>query len=387
MVRSLRLLLVVLGLTLAVGIPLAWANAVPVAINISPVGPTPAGLQSVVTFDARGAPAAANAGYYSRPVLISNNTLGGLAKGLARRAIPVAAFSAAVAAAGWAIDELTKQVQTPGQGEPTIPTGGSYWSNGMSGNFFSTPQGAAKDAEQFVPPSYAPLSLGSLQTTPTGVQYYGLCSGAVGGCVQGWIAVTLYQNIPAPVPNAGYAPAQAVPDADLANMVKNTPALWNDALRNPDGSVNRNPDVQAAAQALANELANQTGPQPDPTENWDDGNQGGEPQPGTTAQEWPGFCSWATTVCDWIDWTQQEPVYGDEDEYELPIIDPLENAPTWQSGLGSGVCPSPRVVDTFVGTISIPFDIFCQLAEMLRGLVIAAAYLSAAYILLGVRRG
>lgn len=393
MVRFVRCLLVVLGLTLALGVPFVWANAVPVPISIGAHSSVPTGLQSTVTFDARGVGGAANAGYYTRPVLVSNNTLGGLAKGMVRRAAPVAAMTAAITAAGWAIDELTKQVMDGPKPEipGPVPPGGVYYS--YHSQYYSSAAAAEAAVKARMDYPGAPHTShrytgGDFANLKAVCQHHEAWSSGQHLSYEYFAEHVNETPFPAPYPWADAIPQpQPVPDAALGELVKDNPALWDQALRNPDGSVNRNPDVMAAAQALAAELANEAGPQPDPTAEWDTGQQGGDPQPGATAQEWPGFCAWASKVCEWIDWTQQEPIYADEDEYQLPIIDPLENAPTWQSGLGNGVCPTPRVVETFVGTISVPFDIFCQLAELLRGLVIAAAYLTAAYILLGVRRG
>lgn len=53
----------------------------------------------------------------------------------------------------------------------------------------------------------------------------------------------------------------------------------------------------------------------------------------------------------------------------------------------SGSCPSPRTVNLHGGlTLSIPLDLMCEFARMIRPLIVAAAYLGAAMMLVGAAR-
>lgn len=403
MVRFLRgffVVLAVAALTLSAGLVFAQAAPLPVPISIQPVAATPTGLQTMATFDARGIGGAANAGYYTRPVLVSNNTLGGLARGLMRRAVPVAAMIAAVEAMGWAIDELTGQVMDGPVVPQTAPPGTSYvvTRNKYFPDFGTAGAWTIAYFNQAFP-SRAPWTYQGLTQcgTPSSSGSY-TCKlkiqDGVGGSPGYETAVYYPNNNPGSTIN--FEPfnwPQPVTDPQLGQVVRDNPNLWNDALRNPDGSVNRNPDVMNEAERLRDALTNPdpaTNPQPNPDAEWDTGYQGGQPQPNgqQAPQPWPAICEWAPNICSWLDWTQQEPIFEDEDDgLPLETVDPLEEMPEFNPGLGYGACPAPQEVNTFVGTISVPFDIFCQLAQTLAPLVLAAAWLTGAMIIVGLRRG
>lgn len=392
--HRLFVVLVAAALTLVPGVVFAQAAPnLPVPVHAAAQYASPSGLQSTVTFDARGLGGAANAGHYSRPVLVSNNTLGGLGRGLAKRTLPSLAFLAALEAAGWAIDELTRQVNSdPGVVGAPIPEGTPYfvYSSPTGPKYFAS-EGSIKayligvhNGEQ--PSWFQVSSLRTHQVSETSYTFY-----AEKDTVYGWASVgyaaSRYALAPANISEPSTAPTPAT-DSAIADLIKANPNVWHDALHNSDGSVNRNPDVMAASQALAAELAG-TDPaqQPSSDQGWDSGQQYGD-EPSSNAGDLPAACTWFAKLCEWIDWTQSDAILDDgEDEYEIPTIDPLEDAPTWNSGLGAGSCPAPRTLETFIGVVTVPFDIFCQLAAAIRGLILAAAYASAAFILLGVRRG
>lgn len=382
---SLRGYVLVLVAALAVILPGAVfsqaAGALPVPIAIAPQSAVASGLQSVVTFDARGVPAAANnAGYYSRPVLVSNNTLGGLANGLIRRALPVAAMIAAVEAAGWAIDELTKQVMIPGQAEG-LTEGQAAWCL-RDGN----------PPEPLMRCRLTPESWVGYQPTHPSFQFpivsvaYSSNSGSVSDFEGRSLSITAVPYSSSShvdeTPNSQPTPVSL---ADLGALVKNNPNLWMPALTNPDGSVNRNPDVNGAARALAQELASGA-PAPDPDAEWNTGQQAGNPppNPSATALDFPAFCSWASVVCDAIDWIR---LPAD------PLQDvgmPIENVPvthsTWVSGLGNGACPAPRSIGLSMGSFEMSYQAACDLAGYVRPLVIISALLLGAFIVVGAGR-
>lgn len=390
MVRSLRyrlcLLALVGGLTFSAG--WVFAGALPVPVNITPVASTPAGLQSVVTFDARGVGGAANAGYYSRPVLVSNNTLSGLANGLARRALPVAAFVGAVAAAGWAIDELTKQVMSaPAEEDRFVQPGAYYYIDSTVGH---THASAAASAQFMCSLASYPCAVDAALVDcggPGGNQCYARLRNTsnnetyIYGNNRGVNPYSYPYEVTSPL-----VQPHVIGSPQLADFIKNNPQLWNDALRNPDGSVNRNPDVQGEAQRLADELLDpEAVPQPDPTAEWDTGLQGGDPQNSPTALEFPVFCTWASKVCELADW-----LMADDDEEppanEIDWIDP-QAAVTWSSGLGGGSCPADVSASLpFGGEVTFPMGQFCEAADMIRPLVLVSAALIAAMIIGGYRR-
>lgn len=118
---------------------------------------------------------------------------------------------------------------------------------------------------------------------------------------------------------------------------------------------------------------------PDETEYPEDG----EPQ----LSDWPTFCSWADVVCDFIDW-----VKADDKPYEKPEV-PFEELPPepveWSSGLGSGACPAPWSFSVSIGGTTanpeISLQPLCDLASILRPLVIAISLVVAAFIIAGLR--
>lgn len=380
--RRLVGLLVALALTLGVGSAVAQSGSLPVPVNISPVGPSAGGgLSTVATFDARGVGGAANAGYYSRPVLVSRNTLGGLANGLLRRAAPVAAMVALVEAAGWVIDELTGQVLSGPPVPTTVPPGGQYWKNTFNNNTYPSAYAAAA--------AYSPngVSIHSCGVeNASGIQQ---CQATVDHPAWGppytvTFGVNGIRNLgtePFPLSHPGAQPAP-VPQSDLGQLVEQNPNVWNDALRNPDGSVNRNPDVMAEAQALANELA-AANPSPDPTSEWDTGNQGGDPQHSPTNIEFPNFCEWASVVCSAIDWLREPP--EPSQDVDMPEVD-LPGPSGWVSSLGQGSCPAPHIINLNLGTQVYEWDPWCDLAARIKPLVIASAAFAALLILAGVSR-
>lgn len=114
-------------------------------------------------------------------------------------------------------------------------------------------------------------------------------------------------------------------------------------------------------------------PEPDPTR-----------QPESIADEWPLFCDWAQPVCDVIDWFKQEaePV----EDPEMPWIED-EEIPSSPVSLPTGAgCPAPRQLPLAFGTVALEYDPFCQFADTIRPIVLAAAFLFAAFIVAGVRK-
>tara|TARA_R110001599_G_scaffold343286_3_gene565782 strand:+ start:2796 stop:4022 length:1227 start_codon:yes stop_codon:yes gene_type:complete len=109
-----------------------------------------------------------------------------------------------------------------------------------------------------------------------------------------------------------------------------------------------------------------------------------QPQPttGTTATEWPGFCSWAGVVCDFIDWFKDEPTPPESPDLPVTEVNPVE----WESGLGVGSCPANPVVE-MMGT-SLEYDLTnaCWGASNLfQPILIFLSLIAAAYIIIGAR--
>jgi hypothetical protein len=105
--------------------------------------------------------------------------------------------------------------------------------------------------------------------------------------------------------------------------------------------------------------------------------QGTTAPPMSPSSELPGFCEWATFIC--------EPFIGG-DQPDVPTLD-LET-PDYDSGLPSGgTCPQPYTFNTgFTGPMEISFQPACDLASAIRTPLIAISYLIAGFIVVGVRR-
>lgn len=104
--------------------------------------------------------------------------------------------------------------------------------------------------------------------------------------------------------------------------------------------------------------------------------------------ELPSFCSWAPVVCDFIDWFQDGDA-GEDPDLSSIMKNDEEFAKTEIISFGAAVCPAPHTIHISALSMSVDlsFDFFCQFAEYAKALVLAAAYIFAAYITLGVARG
>lgn len=102
--------------------------------------------------------------------------------------------------------------------------------------------------------------------------------------------------------------------------------------------------------------------------------------------ELPGFCDWASVVCDWIDWTQEEPT-NEPDISGLISDEDFEQSTDISFGTKS--CPPPQQIQlAFPDTIvDISYQPLCDFANIIYFMVMAASYITAAYISLGVSRG
>lgn len=111
-----------------------------------------------------------------------------------------------------------------------------------------------------------------------------------------------------------------------------------------------------------------------------------EPDPDTGGNgsfELPSFCSWATTVCSWMDWTQQMPE-GEEPDLKNLIQD-VDFVQSKTITFGKKQCPAPISLsfNNIIEPIEISFEPFCQLAEYIYFLIMVSAYILAIRITLG----
>jgi len=120
-----------------------------------------------------------------------------------------------------------------------------------------------------------------------------------------------------------------------------------------------------------NSVTNQTGDQPAA-----DASDSGDP---------PIDCDFFPTLCAFLEWFQGEPAL--EAAPQVPIVDVAGQ--DYTSPLdGVGSCPAPRTVSSPFGDFTLSYDAWCAFAVQVRPLVIAAAYIMAAFMLVGgLRRG
>lgn len=106
---------------------------------------------------------------------------------------------------------------------------------------------------------------------------------------------------------------------------------------------------------------------------------------GSPSFELPSFCTWASVVCEWLDWTQ-EPLDDDLDLSQIITDDDFER--DYSFSFGSSTCPEPIVfnVDFINQSVELSYQPACDLAGYAKPFVLISAYVFAIYIALGVVR-
>jgi hypothetical protein len=104
----------------------------------------------------------------------------------------------------------------------------------------------------------------------------------------------------------------------------------------------------------------------------------------TTSTELPAFCSYASKLCDWLDWSQAMPLDEEKKEVEIKTSDIAFNQTAYINVSAS--CPSPVSVSFGnFGNINIDFTMFCNVLSIVRPAIISASLLGAIFIVMGVR--
>lgn len=195
------------------------------------------------------------------------------------------------------------------------------------------------------------------------------------------------------VPSVDTIPLANTPatDSQLGDAVKNAPyQSVTDILNDPFTSGNwreRWPEIEPVASDIEDSIGYDV--EGTPTDNYDptivDGSTATPKpvtQPSTTATEWPVFCSWATVVCDFIDWFKEEPTPPETPELPTTEVQPVE----WESGLGSGSCPANPSVELMGTTLEYDLTNACWGASNLfQPILIFLSLIAAAYIIIGAR--
>jgi len=132
-----------------------------------------------------------------------------------------------------------------------------------------------------------------------------------------------------------------------------------------------------------------------------------DPTTGETALKLPGFCSWASPVCTFIDWTKAEWLEfvvtftalkdwlfedspaNDKDNTVDTVTPPIVPAQVAINFVGS--CPAPLTFSfQFYGQNykpSVPFDPVCEVAILVNPIIKICATIAAAFIAAGIRQG
>ena len=108
--------------------------------------------------------------------------------------------------------------------------------------------------------------------------------------------------------------------------------------------------------------------------------------------ELPAFCSWASKVCDFIDWVKKDPEQPQDGDSNLvePDNEPSFNIDDYANKSYvqfSGECPAPPVFNIFGGQITFPMDIICKGCEQMSWVFVAFAWLRAVMIVFFVSKG
>lgn len=143
------------------------------------------------------------------------------------------------------------------------------------------------------------------------------------------------------------------------------------------GSPAGGPDVNIEVKPVPDPTA----PDFDPTEN-----------PGSSTSEdgqfeLPAFCDWATVVCEWLEWTKEEPEEMEPDELPVDELTVDDFRRDYSSGLGSGSCPAPVSFTLQGQTAQFSYEDACWAAESLfKPVLLTIAGIMAAFIIVGASR-
>ncbi|CAN7347676.1 virulence factor TspB C-terminal domain-related protein [Pseudoxanthomonas sp. LjRoot168] len=333
---------------------------------------------------------AGQTGNYKFPVAVGSATLGTAFKSSIKKLVPIAGWymtaKSILEGLGWAINELQGQVVAPGTPQADLANtvfclskGGEYYCANSPGQLLHIVESIMILETQRTPCGTAGLY------TNGGMRYW--CTRKSDGA-----QLNSYLENPLTRPASGWPAThhnsnpgsedQPISDYDLGQVLKQHPEIVNAVLIDPNtGAPIRTPELIAALNTLMRQLEAANGvttPQPDLVTDSDWGDQ--EP-PNQT--DWPGFCDWATVVCEFINWFKLDPQLPDD--VELPYE---EKEIEWQerdSGLGAGTCPAPISASVLDTTVEFGYEGICGFMEYMRPVAIACAWISAAFIVVNAR--
>lgn len=321
---------------------------------------------------------------------LSSSTLGGLARKAIRGGVYGAAVGLAVEGivngAGWAINELRNQVLVPGT--PQQPLGEVAYCLPVNNQWrCSSQEGQLAGIAHLLTNGYFSQPC-AVDGRASWGRYLYSCPRISDGLVMS-VAVESEVVRPGPTWPASYVNSSPgtddvpVSDDQLGDSIRQNPQLVNDLLTDPrTGRPVMTPELQQQGEQLKREIEQREGlptSDPSPAPNLEDDTPKDEGSP------WPSFCSWATPVCDFIEWFKGP---GDPD-VDLPEREIQLDQDGWSSGVGGGSCPQAQEFSVdLVGTTgraSFDFQPLCSFATTMRPVLIAVCALIAAFILAGLR--
>lgn len=370
-------------------------------------------LSYPVTYAASGAGFESPAGYqntvngrtsfYQKAVTFTKADLGKAGKGLLKNVGIQAAFYAVILGIGYSLDSITGDIYADAGKPGVVAVANVSYSLSSGSCGASTPSGTLQCWKNLQPAQEGYPASEWQRTKPRArvlradgnVNYYKydtynpLCACYVENGLQiyavGNIAPQLNYNIG---DELATAPTVAT-DLQVGEAAINAPHTWPEYMNTPGTNavplhppvVAKIPEVRAQWYADNNITPAPVTPEPvvaDPV---------AVSISAPDATPVPLFCTWASTLCAWLNWTKEEPSLP-------PVVDaPLPVAPIVQqsyiSGFGGGVCPAPVPVSFSYKGDSYGFDISygpaCTFANMIWYVNIAAASILAAFILAGLR--
>lgn len=118
--------------------------------------------------------------------------------------------------------------------------------------------------------------------------------------------------------------------------------------------------------------------------------------PGDGSFSMPSFCSWATVVCDFVNWFKKDPDSASNENVTIKDTDSNQYNQYWTEYFAvTAMCPRPHIID-FIIDLKITQQRFyyefeytqmCSYAQQLRPFFLFAAYVACAMIVAGVRNG
>jgi hypothetical protein len=208
------------------------------------------------------------------------------------------------------------------------------------------------------------------------------------------LKVTNY-NQPQQIPASG---TTLNPSEVADKMMEQSPAIKNAPFNNPNtGNTIRTSEVAAAEKALYNEIAPELGKAQStdtpvnplaPDVQQSIGRDTLDEVKNSTSLAFPNFCSWASYVCEAIDWAKSTGDKPSKADYKFTdsITTVDINEQHYTSGIGGGTCPSPKTFSVLGTSLSYTYQPICELAVIARIFVLLAAYISSVYIVMGVKR-